>query len=149
MTESKSKTLKFGVAIGVIVLTLGYLTWTGVSQNKSFFVTIAELRAMGDDAYARQLRVTGFVRPGSIHRNGTKADFVIEQGDLMLPVSYKGMEPPPDTFKDHAQAVAIGQLGRDGTFQARELQAKCASKYEDMEKAQAGQSSAAGATRKN
>jgi cytochrome c-type biogenesis protein CcmE len=46
-----------------------------------------------------------------------------------LPVSYKGSEPPPDTFKDNSQALAIGDLGRDGVFHANELQAKCASKY--------------------
>ena len=42
---------------------------------------------------------------------------------------YKGSEPPPDTFKDNSQALAIGDLGKDGVFYANELQAKCASKY--------------------
>jgi cytochrome c-type biogenesis protein CcmE len=46
-----------------------------------------------------------------------------------LNVSYKGTEPPPDTFKDDAQALAIGTYGRDGVFHANLLQAKCASKY--------------------
>ena len=31
---------------------------------------------------------------------------------------YKGSEPPPDTFKDDAQALAIGTYGRDGVFHA-------------------------------
>jgi cytochrome c-type biogenesis protein CcmE len=44
-------------------------------------------------------------------------------------VSYKGSEPPPDTFKDDAQALAEGSYGRDGVFHANVLQAKCASKY--------------------
>ena len=39
------------------------------------------------------------------------------------------MEPPPDTFKDNAQALAIGTYGRDGVFHATQIQAKCASKY--------------------
>ena len=42
---------------------------------------------------------------------------------------YKGSEPPPDTFKDDAQALAEGTYGRDGEFHATVLQAKCASKY--------------------
>ena len=42
---------------------------------------------------------------------------------------YKGSEPPPDTFKDDAQALAEGTYGRDGVFHATVLQAKCASKY--------------------
>jgi cytochrome c-type biogenesis protein CcmE len=51
-----------------------------------------------------------------------------EQGHT-LQVSYQGIEPPPDTFKDGAQALAMGTYGRDGVFHATELQAKCASKY--------------------
>ncbi len=47
----------------------------------------------------------------------------------MLKVTYKGTEPPPDTFKDDAQALAEGTYGRDGVFHATVLQAKCASKY--------------------
>ncbi|MFZ1010830.1 MAG: cytochrome c maturation protein CcmE, partial [Candidatus Sulfotelmatobacter sp.] len=47
----------------------------------------------------------------------------------LLKVVYKGSEPPPDTFKDNAQALAEGTYGRDGEFHASVLQAKCASKY--------------------
>ncbi len=47
----------------------------------------------------------------------------------VLKVVYKGSEPPPDTFKDDAQALAEGTYGRDGVFHATVLQAKCASKY--------------------
>jgi len=47
----------------------------------------------------------------------------------LLKVTYKGTEPPPDTFKNDAEALAIGTYGRDGVFHATELQAKCASKY--------------------
>jgi len=46
-----------------------------------------------------------------------------------LQVNYQGSEPPPDTFKDDAQALAVGTYGRDGVFHATQLQAKCASKY--------------------
>src|SRR5260370_40530418 len=79
--------------------------------------------------YNKRLRVSGFVQPGSIHQIGTNADFVMEENGETLKVSYKGSEPPPDTFKDNAQALAMGRLGRDGVFHANELQAKCASKY--------------------
>jgi len=136
MAQSSNRFLKFGAAVAIIVLSLGYLAWTGVNESKSFYVKIPEMRAMGDAAYTRNLRVEGFVKPGSIQRNGSHADFIIEDGDQFLPVSYKGSQPPPDTFKDHAQALAIGRMGKDGTFHATEVQAKCASKYEDMEKAQ-------------
>jgi len=51
------------------------------------------------------------------------------ENDQTLAVSYSGTEPPPDTFKDNSQALADGNLGRDGVFHAKQLQAKCASKY--------------------
>lgn len=123
------KHLTFGAAIAVIVLVLGYMGWTGVQETKSYYVTIKELHAMGDGAYTKHLRVSGFVQPGSIKQSGTHADFTLEEDGQTLKVSYKGSEPPPDTFKDHSQALAIGDLGKDGVFRANQLQAKCASKY--------------------
>src|SRR5207253_11503281 len=101
----------------------------GVEETKSYYVTIKELRGMGDGAYSRRLRVAGNVQPGSIKRIGTKVEFVLIEQDLSLPVVYNGTEAPPDTFKDDSQALAEGSLGRDGVFHAKGLQAKCASKY--------------------
>lgn len=118
------------IAAAVIVLgTVAYLAFTGGRDNKSYYVTISELQGMGDKAYVRHLRVAGNVAPGSIHRSGTNATFdLLEQG-RKLSVVYQGSEPPPDTFKDDAQALAVGTYSHDGVFHATELQAKCASKY--------------------
>jgi cytochrome c-type biogenesis protein CcmE len=84
------------------------------------------------------LRVEGFVQPGTIEQDGTHVTFVLNEFEShspkastgrLLRVNYKGSEPPPDTFKDDAQALAEGSYGRDGVFHATVLQAKCASKY--------------------
>ena len=121
--------------IAIIIVSLGYLAYTGVQESKSYYVTIGELRKMGDDAYTKRLRVAGNVVPGTIHQAGTNADFVLVEQDpqtnqrLELRVSYKGTEPPPDTFKDNAQALVMGEFRQDQVFHAREIQAKCASKY--------------------
>lgn len=135
MSQSKNRYLKFGSAVALIVVSLGYLAYTGVQESKSYYVTIKELHGMGNSAFTKHLRVAGNVVPGSIHKVGTNADFVLVEQDPLtkerqeLRVSYKGSEPPPDTFKDNSQALAIGEFGRDGVFHANELQAKCASKY--------------------
>ena len=129
MSGETSKYLKFGGATMLILLSLGYLAYTGVQESKSYYVTIKELRGMGDSAYAKRLRVAGNVQPGSIRRNGTRVEFVLVENDQLLPVVYSGTEAPPDTFKDNSQALADGRFGRDGVFQAKQLQAKCASKY--------------------
>jgi cytochrome c-type biogenesis protein CcmE len=131
-------TLRIGIAAAIIVGTIGWLAFTGYGANKSYYVTIAELGGLGDKAYHSQLRVEGFVQPGSIEQNGTHVDFVMNEFEShspkagsgrLLKVVYKGSEPPPDTFKDDAQALAMGTYGRDGVFHANVLQAKCASKY--------------------
>jgi cytochrome c-type biogenesis protein CcmE len=56
-------------------------------------------------------------------------EFLLKEQELTLAVSYTGTEAPPDTFKDDSQALADGNFGRDGVFHAKQLQAKCASKY--------------------
>ena len=70
---------------------------------------------MGDKAYHSNLRVEGFVKPGSIEHNGPHVTFVMNEfeshspkapGGRLLTVIYKGSEPPPDTFKDDSQALA-------------------------------------------
>ena len=129
MSSEASKYLKFGSVTVVILLSLAYLAYTGVQDSKSYYVTIKELNGMGNDAYSKHLRVAGNVVPGSIKRSGTRVDFMLKENDLTLPVSYTGTEAPPDTFKDESQALADGSFGRDGVFHAKQLQAKCASKY--------------------
>jgi cytochrome c-type biogenesis protein CcmE len=129
MSNETSKYLKFGSVTVLIVLSLGYLAYTGVQDSKSYYVTIKELRDMNDSRYAKRLRVAGNVVPGSIHRQGSRVEFALKENDLTLPVVYTGTEAPPDTFKDESQAMAEGRFGRDGVFHANQLQAKCASKY--------------------
>jgi len=145
MSQSSKKYLKFGSAIAIIVLALSYLAYTGVKESQSYYVTIKELRGMGDSAYSKHLRVSGFVKPGTIKQSGTHADFVLLENGLELPVSYKGSEPAPDTFKDNSQALAIGDMGKDGVFRANQLQAKCASKYVAQQDGTAAQTPATAA----
>jgi len=129
MSSQTAKYVKFGAVTAIILLSLGYLAYTGVQETKSYYVTIKELRGMGDSAYTKRLRVAGNVQPGSIKRTGTRVEFVLVENDQLLNVVYSGTEAPPDTFKDNSQALADGSFGRDGVFHAKQLQAKCASKY--------------------
>jgi cytochrome c-type biogenesis protein CcmE len=127
--KSRNQSLRIGAAVVVVLGVIAYLAISGARATKSYYVTIQELNAMGQKAYTRNLRVAGNVLPRSIHHSGTNADFVLVENANHLRVSYQGEEPPPDTFKDDSQALAIGTYGRDGVFHATQLQAKCASKY--------------------
>jgi cytochrome c-type biogenesis protein CcmE len=121
---------KFGLLIVAILGTLAWLAAGGISETKTYYKTVAELKEMGPDAYTKRLRVAGDVAEGSIHRAGRQVSFTLVQETQTLKVVYDGIEPLPDTFRDGAQAVADGKLGQDGVFRASKIQAKCASKYE-------------------
>ena len=121
--------IKFGFISFVIV---GMLVWLGassISETATYYVTIEELQAMAPSEDKR-LRVGGDVQTNSIIRSGKKVNFTIQQEDTKLSVIYVGKDPLPDTFRDRAQALCDGRLRSDGVFEAKRIQAKCASKYE-------------------
>src|ERR1700722_17907241 len=124
------KQAKFGIGIGVIVVSMGFLAWLGYGESKTYYHTIAELPTLQGDARAHRIRVGGTVEPGSIRRAQGRVDFVLNGEGKQLPVSYVGSDPLPDTFIDKSQALVEGGLERDGSFTAQQVQAKCASKYE-------------------
>ena len=144
MSSQTTKFIKFGGAMVAILLALGYLAYTGVQESKSYYVTIKELHGMGDSAYTKRLRVAGNVQSGSIRRSGMKVNFVLVENEQSLNVVYNGTEPLPDTFKDDAQALAEGSYGRDGVFSAKQIQAKCASKYAPQQQGTSMTSSSTG-----
>lgn len=124
------KRAKFGVGIGIIVVSMGFLAWLGYGESKTYYHTIAELPTLHGTARAHRLRVGGTVEPGTIKRLSGRVDFVLAGEGKLLPVSYVGSEPLPDTFVDKSQALVEGSLATNGSFVAEHVQAKCASKYE-------------------
>ena len=124
------KQAKFGIGIGVIVVSLCFLAWLGYGESKTYYHTIAEMQTLQGPDRAHRIRVGGTVAPGSIHHLNGRVDFVLEGEGKSLPVSYVGSDPLPDTFVDKSQALVEGRPAADGRFVAEVVQAKCASKYE-------------------
>jgi cytochrome c-type biogenesis protein CcmE len=124
------KQAKFGVGIGVIVASMGFLAWLGYGESKTYYHTIAELQTLSGSANSQRMRVGGTVATGSIRHLAGRVDFVLEGEGKTLPVSYIGTDPLPDTFVDKSQALVEGRPGPEGRFVAEVVQAKCASKYE-------------------
>ncbi len=124
------KRAKFGIGIGVIVVSMGFLAWLGYGESKTYYHTIVELSTLQGADRAHRIRVGGTVEPGSIRRSQGRVDFVLDGEGKQLPVSYVGSDPLPDTFIDKSQALVEGSLERNGNFTAQQVQAKCASKYE-------------------
>jgi cytochrome c-type biogenesis protein CcmE len=124
------KRAKFGIGIGIIVISMASLAWLGYGESKTYYHTLAELDTLKGSERAQRMRIGGTVQAGSIHRMTGRVDFVLEGEGKTLPVSYVGSEPLPDTFVDKSQALIEGRPTGEGRFVAEHVQAKCASKYE-------------------
>ena len=121
---------KFVIGSLIILATIAWLGWVGVTQSKTYYHTIAELSALRGPELRQRMRVSGNVQAGSIRRLAGRVDFTLEEEGHILPVSYVGTDPLPDTFKDGAKALVEGRPMPNGSFVAEQVQAKCASKYE-------------------
>jgi cytochrome c-type biogenesis protein CcmE len=124
------KQAKFGIGIGVIVVSMAFLAWLGYGESKTYYHTIAELQTLKGADLTHRMRLGGTVQPGTIRRLSGRIDFVLQGEGKTLPVSYVGSDPLPDTFVDNSQALVEGRPAPDGRFVAEHVQAKCASKYE-------------------
>jgi len=123
------------LAGGVLVLgTAGYLMASSISQTAVYYLTPHELAAKvaQDPTFVETgVKVGARVVNGSVQRapGGREVAFRMTDGTNTYPVVYRGIIP--DTFTDSVDVVVEGRLGRDGTFRATTLLAKCASRYEN------------------
>jgi len=122
----QGKHLKFAIGIGVIVAVVGWLAISGFEQNKTYYVTVSEL--LTGRTTRQRVRVGGVA--GSIERHGGQVRFRLSQDAASVPVVYVGSDTLPDTFVDGSQAIIEGSYDPSGVFEAEQVQAKCASKYQ-------------------
>ncbi|HBB41159.1 MAG TPA: cytochrome c biogenesis protein CcmE, partial [Proteobacteria bacterium] len=122
--------IKMVVGIGVVVGAVVWLAVSGFDESKAYFKTVPELAAMGPEAMGKRIKVAGDVKAGSLHRDPYLTTFDLELEGTTQAVAYTGKAILPDTFKEGAKVVADGRLRDDGVFEAKQIQAKCASKYE-------------------
>ena len=127
MMSARSKFILGGAAI---ICALAWLGFVGFEESKSYYITVAEYAAMADEFEGKTLKVAGDVVAGSINRSVSPMEFVISHQGNALKVQYIGKAVIPATFKDGSQAVVEGNVNEEGVFQARHIEAKCASKYE-------------------
>jgi cytochrome c-type biogenesis protein CcmE len=130
MEKAVKPRTKFGIGIGIIVISLSALAWMGAKESQTYYHTISELPSLNSAARRQRIRVGGDVAAGSIRHLAGRVDFALSAEGKTLPVSYVGADPLPDTFKDGAQCLVEGHTMPDGRFVAESIQAKCASKYE-------------------
>jgi len=110
------------IAFGVIALGVATaLVLSAFQKNLVFFFSPTQVAAK-EAPLGRTFRIGGIVEPGSVKRDGVEVRFAVTDTAKTIPVVYRGSLP--DLFREGKMVVAQGQLGADGTFQAREVLAK-------------------------
>ena len=125
---------KFLIGGALVLGSAGYLMASSIRDTAVYYLTPGELSAktVSDPTfYDTGVKVGARVVPGSIVRTpgGRETSFSMTDGAKTYNVVYRGITP--DTFTDGVDVVVEGRLGRDGTFRATTLLAKCASRYEN------------------
>ena len=110
------------IALGLVALGIATaLVLTAFQKNLVFFFSPTQVAAK-EAPLGRTFRIGGIVEPGSVKRSGVDVSFTVTDTAKAIPVVYRGSLP--DLFREGKMVVAQGQLGTDGTFQAREVLAK-------------------------
>jgi cytochrome c-type biogenesis protein CcmE len=113
-------------ALGVVVAAcVGYLVYSAAGGSSEYYLTVSELRSQ---ATGGDVRVAGVVQ-NDIQRSqgGLQVRFTEKDGTASVPVEYHGTLP--DIFQPGITVVAEGRLGADGVFHARNVLAKCPSRF--------------------
>jgi cytochrome c-type biogenesis protein CcmE len=114
----------------VIIAALAWLGFVGFQESKAYYITVDEYHSLKGEIGDKTFRLAGDVVAGSIDRTGPQMEFIIGSSETTIKVRYVGSEIIPDSFTDGSKALVEGTIAPDGTFQARHIEAKCASKYE-------------------
>ena len=115
---------------GIIVfIAIGYLGFMGFQSSSTYYYTVSELMEQGSSIYDQNVRVNGWVSPGSVEQEpgNLTLRFTVAEGESSLPVVYHGVVP--DAFKVGSEVVVEGHLDSDGVLQSDTLLTKCPSRY--------------------
>ncbi|MBE7410491.1 MAG: cytochrome c maturation protein CcmE [Leptospiraceae bacterium] len=130
---------KFAILISVISISLGLIAYFS-SKETSFILLDANELAADPAKYSGDfLRVRGFVKVGTLSREGKEAKFILEMDKKEIPIHFDGSTILPDTFKEGVRARVDGKL-KNGVLVSNHIETKCASKYEADYKDEKGKS---------
>lgn len=131
----KKNTKAYVAAFALLAGGLGWLVFSGLTENSVYFLNVSEALAAKAENPAKltQVRLFGTVAEGDIvpaKGAGGVAFNLIDQTDpgKSIRVDYKGAVP--DTFKPGAEVIVEGGVKSGNVFSASVLMTKCPSKYE-------------------
>jgi cytochrome c-type biogenesis protein CcmE len=118
-------TLKWGALMIVVAACVGYLIYSASGGSSEYYLTVSELRS---HQQAGDVRVAGVVQNDVLRSDGgLHVRFTEKDSTDSVVVDYQG--PLPDIFQPGITVVAEGKLGADGIFHARNVLAKCPSRF--------------------
>ena len=120
-----SNTIKGGAAMLVVAACVGYLIYTASGGSSEYYLTVSELRSHPQSG---DVRVAGVVQNDVVRSDGgMHVQFTEKDSTAAVLVDYTG--PLPDIFQPGITVVAEGKLAKDGVFHARNILAKCPSRF--------------------
>jgi cytochrome c-type biogenesis protein CcmE len=121
-----SATIKLAAVVAVVAACVGYLIYSASGGAAEYYLTVSELRAQ--QPASGDVRVAGVVQNDVVRSDGgLHVRFTEKDSTSAVLVDYSG--PVPDIFQPGITVVAEGRLGSDGVFHARQLLAKCPSRF--------------------
>jgi cytochrome c-type biogenesis protein CcmE len=123
----------FGIA-AVLLLAASGLAFMALRQNANLFYTPRTLAEKGLPRSGSEVKVGGWVEPGSLtyaDQGATMVFTVIDNSDANITVSFTGIAP--DLFREGQGVVAVGKFAKDGIFVARQILAKHDENYQPRE----------------
>lgn len=142
------RTIQILLSVVVIAGSLTYLLSTSMSGQLEYYHPAAVVMTKGKELQGQRFRMGGLVEKGTIAQKPGTLEYVFEVKPIpreapsftealaknpkvmeqTIQVRYTGIVP--DTFKDDAEVIVSGELAADGVFYAKDMTAKCPSKYE-------------------
>ena len=136
------KATKIGLTCVVIVLALGGLLYSTLSESTEYYKHVDEVMASPESWYGKNLQLHGFVQGEPARkRDSLEYRFDVQNKGKVVRAYYTGIVP--DTFKADSEVVLNGQMTSDGAFHVDKdgVMAKCPSKYDPAKLPASGASS--------
>ena len=125
VVPARSATFKLAGVVLVVAACVGYLNYSASGGASEYYLTVSELHSQPASA---DVRVAGVVQNDVVRSDGgLHVRFTERDATAAVLVDYSG--PVPDIFQPGITVVAEGRLGADGVFHARQLLAKCPSRF--------------------
>ncbi len=131
MEEDESSGFRYGAVIGIVLaaILVGFMIFDGM-EAQTYFYTVDEAVAQGDDLIGQTVRIKGTVEPGTIVGEDGELGrtFRVTEKGKSIKVTYN--KAMPDTFDEDMEVVVQGKVDDDMVVVADEVLVKCPSRYE-------------------